>query len=1796
MKSLKKIPSLTSLYIYIVFSIISFCFFSCGGDSGLGEEVDLTPPVLTVKSMTSEESDTITNFAGGVYCHKSVSFAGTATDNNRIAKVYTQIKWASDSSEFTDFETASLSGADWNLRFTFEKEGVVLLKFIATDPAGNVASKSTKTIILFVDEEAPVGSAWFIDRKINGIQYKLHELDYLKSLDLNESSHIDAAQNVNFSISAAFTDTMGISEENPPSISLYDESGNKICTVEKTGDSNVYQPVFDITHDLLVSGDASLATGKHYLQVRYSASDIVSVPDSNSIADAKIDVQNEDDEVDGGWFIWWPESDVPRYELSEEITEADTGEKSITVYVNSSFSITVFDDDALALSDDESTTAPVGYIFSYTDDKEETQTASETPSINEGEREKTLTVKLPSTPQTATLKITAQGKKGDTDGGKTLEETVLVNVIDATAPMLLITSPKNNSVPEVAVSDDNATAFVTISGTSLDVAGCKYLEFVWVPDSIASSTAEKSTKAKAFLDTLTTDTLHDTYAPTSTTAKKTEIESVGVLWSVPLTSRSVSGGFISHKFEFDIDLFTDFASENKKATDKFFVARLTRSGTTGTYSEYKLAGDSSNPTISAIRPEGDMAIVSGEEALVLEFKGFKDSGMKMDTTAYEIRRVDEKADDGLFGTYDSEKNYATVSGSYDSESGTYKSEPILPGSGNALYEWKNAGTKPKFQFIAKDLLGNVGIDQYTIVVSTLPVLKSVTSPSATLLKKGDELLINAVFDNTVTMGDTSNLYVKLEGFSDNQIHEATYKSGNGSTTLIFSYTVQDGDTSSQVKVKNDEGSPIVGLSEKIATLLKSDNATSIVESTNLLQAKKTIAVDGIPPVATISSITSDISSLEVANYQNGGITYLKEGRTLSVTLTASEAILISGSPEFAFAVGSGTITLPFTGSTSTTVTFSKKIESTDANGELTYSPSSCVSASSTITDSAGNPITLPTGEAVSASFAVDTKAPATPTVVVDTTSSNYSGTINKVDYFANSASFTATVASSDSSVKSVEYSPNGGTAWFTTTSGTAVTLSATEYSSVQLVCRATDYAGNVSALSEAQNLQINSTFPAFTLECTNADGNYPAGSMLIFKLSFDEKVNYSSSAICTADKLANGSCAYIQLSALNSGEKCGDGANKGRAYLSDKSGTPLTSASSSETDTVYFTYQAQDPDEFTLKVASDAVHLTGFTDLYGISQGSNGLDGDYERSGVVCDGVAPKVVSMTPGGTKTSASDGKNVYTEGNTITLVFSEQIQKSGGNITLRQVSGWAIPPVLSASDFSTISSAISSDQKNTLSLQENGIDMEDSEWTGGSVVGPANNYYHGTGQYVGPYKKSSQGILDTGAPDTATKYVLDFDMDIWDTNTTTHYFGKTFNANSTSATVLTGSKKRDAKAITVQDIRDVLETAHYHERILDVTADAVKIESDNKTVTITFPAGLCDTSANLPSGRRWELVIEKGAFMDMTGNEFGANSVGVVEKIDSVHSNGTQIDTGISTSNWGRYKSSSTTPVVLIQNGSNYYFWSSGVATPVIRVDRYSYGLGINQSNASGTVESQITSHSVKPTGYVRTRIDCESLGATVAKYVTTDSDIVPESTSVNTTTSNTQKTTSIAYQTKSTLSGKAVSGISTIAANSPIQFAVGTGSYTKAFKKYVVAQATLNGSSEKGYEGVFQTVVMLDHPQKNDGKTAVATLTGNQFSLRGNTGSSLAGEPSISPFPLRECQVGSPFLRLTFNDRAGGNTNSDDYYWVSYEVLVDTTFSGYCSSGTATAYDWTNPGSNNSHMACGQFTYYYGMQRY
>ncbi len=1764
--------SISSLFISLA-ALSVFFFSSC--EVGLGESPDLEAPEITITSITSGDitidSD---NFGSGVYCKKTVIVRGTAIDNRHVSSVSAEIKWDSET-EYKPLKTASLNGSEWVFDITFEKEGNVFVKFTASDDVGNSSIKSVKNILLFVDDEAPVSNGWYIKRE-NGFQYNLQTLETLKSLNLDDEQNKDAAQNVKFSIFAGFNDTMGI-KDGSLKIKLRDENKNTLCEISKKQDASNYAPQFDVTHELLTQASAALGTGIHYIEVLYEAEDIVSIPESNKAID-----------VSAGWFIWWPESDLPR------ITNSALKNDEMVVHIKDSLSISLFDDDELGnayfallkTEDDEEISEDAVVDWSSYEISPENIPLLVSASdrdvrsksfVSKGERETVISLTAPATAQKMRLLAIAWDNSA---GKKIVKKDIKVTVIDDANPMLIIESPESNKIPSVTMEDNNTKAKITIKGMSLDTVGCSSLEFAWVPDSVASNNEDKETKAKAALN-------HQPGTPGSVIT----YEGIKV-WSVVLGSAQASGNFKQQNFQFDLDLLNDFThgSTNEKKNDKFFVVKLTRNDGKFIYQDYKLAKDNQLPVITVLSPDHDMSIQESTSSFDLMFTAEKASGLPIQQNSYTIERIDVNPPVPLQVTQANDGSYKATISQTD------------------MNDFAEHGTKPKYKFSATDIFENTGSAQYTIVVSDLPKLASITTTAPALCKETDEIIFNLNFSGTVEVDSnltgTYRPYLKLKGISNSSNsdkNKAYYKDGSGSTTLQFAYEVQPGDTT---------GNGILDVDSLVTeSPLVLNGATKLGESyvhlsdswTNSI-TEKNIKIDGIKPQVTSIVLSHDIADSDVANYiDSNDYIWLKEGRTITATVTLDENITLVGNTTLELNVVEGTnkntLSLPLFYASGKTIIFSKKLDSTEYYGNVVCKDDLVISDLSVITDTAGNGIldTSLFSHTPSEKIGIDTRIPKEPKI------KNIDGSDISAGKYKTSVTFTVEKSeASDNSVSKIQYSLNGGSKWDDFSSETS-----TINSSAQLTARCVDYAGNISQIVEPIDLDIKNSFPQYSLECTNPDGFFKAGSILTFVITFAEKVDIPD----------------------NSGAKIYLGGNGAVAELTSKDINKQTAT---------FTYTVKKTDQFQINIqagkgtnaAPVGVHLGDkIKDLYGFTD-TTGLTEEYIRD-ITCDGVIPYITSMTSSDEKESA-EHLMIYPTGNVIKLVFNEPVQKGEGNIILRQVKNWAIPPVINGDDFNTILNALPSGNIEGTTLTGSEIlymdgaeDAEDLR----SGIAYANDSYHGTGQFIGPYKKSSYGIKN-GKPDTTAQYVLDFDMGIRETEQP-HYFGNTFSHSADydykhkeSQTGLVEFATDSSKTkITVNNIRKTLEAAGYHQRVVDVTSASVRqTDTEGKEYTITFPKGLTGTAA-LPDGREWELVIEKGAFLDFTQNEFGEEytltsdyskekkqkDAIMLTQEEAIMQNGGPLTSELG--DWGgtngRGRTTASDPVVLIQtsNGKNS-FWSDKVATPIIRIDRYSYGLGIKQSDEDGNLTGAILTDSEKPTGYVRARIDCETKNASIT-YATARTDNYRTETSntddtYNSVTGRKEIDKSTGTHCYSYITTTAIPTLDEDAEWSVYSegdsFALGDNDYTKSCKHYVEAKATKTGFTDAdtatGRECAFRTVVRVYQPSgnkkekenenANETNYSAGLAEGHRdFSIRGTTG--WGGEPTISPFPLRDSRSGSPYLRRCFRERSVTNSGYD-FYWVSYEILVESSVSGY-SWHNEDKYDWCK---NWGYICPGEFT--------
>jgi len=1739
-------------------AFVCFTFVSC--ITGLGEVVDIDGPELAVKKMVCIEPATAdtpekvvekTSFETTIYTKKSMTFYGEATDNIAVTNVHVSIKWSDG--EYTFLKNADFNDGKWELKLDLEKEGACWLKFTAEDKQKNYGRKSEKVVTLFVDESAPVGDAWYIDRQVNGIQYNFQSLESLKEIveadpELTEPSNIDVAQNDEFLICGVFTDATGIADG--LSLSLYNENGEKVVEnigVDSEETATNYSPKFKINGKSLGLPES----GMHYYQIRYSADDLVGDPSPNSVTDK---------EVCMGWFLWWPESDNPKC----SIATLEAGSNSMSVSTGDSLNITVFDDDALA-----------GTVKCKLSGKEIIEKNVEITSSTT--RESNIIIKVPDITQTMILNIEAKDMRGNS-----LTKQVTVYVNDETVPNLIITSPENNQIPSVT----GTNAAISFTGITLDKTKSSFVEFVWVPDSVAATSEEKSALAKNWLNSLSANNGHKNYTPAENQAVKVsagkDTYAGCKIWSAKLTDEGMDSAFRKYSFDFTISLLNDFGNDTAK--DKYFIARVTREDGIYTDVDFKLVADNTLPEIIPVTPSGNMAIIDQDSDLYIKFKAEKSNGVQMNISKYKLVYFDENETEVFIeGSY------------YDETEGVYTSPAIEK---SKLAEFTANNIVPKYKYYAEDILGNQNTAMYQFIISSLPQIKTVTSSAPEKCKLGQEIDINVSFSKTVTLpDDKSGIKLKLKGISNSaegvavsNVVYADYESGSGSTTLVFHYNVKAGDVSDGLEVYNEPNvGPITGMDESTVHLTTLSDANNLQSK----RASNPITINGIVPKLASNGITISATGTDVSNKVNN-VTYLKAGRVINASVTIDKKVTVQGSPKFILKNGNNELKLSWQkiSADGKTLTFAKTIEATDVNGTYAYFNSAYMTDSNVIKDEFGNAFDIGNAEgSTGVPFNLDTEKPGKPVI------KNSEGTapLDSGKYNGN-VSFTV---SGEAGAKVEYYDYLAVTpAWVTVTSSDVKSVT----QSASLVARATDYAGNVSDYSDMVNIDINPTFPDFTIECTNSDGNFKRGTVLTLKVSFAEPV-----------KIPADSTAYIDVTGINSTDvvtKSNGTKANGKAELSDKTERTVTEA--------VFTYTTDQYADFCLKVPQNGVHLTGFTDQYGNGQSSKTLAAAYERGSLKLDSVAPYVVTMTPqmkiSGDTHGTQNGLNAYDKARTIVLKFNENVNVDSGKIYLRQTEGWAIPPMFSATDFNKVlAAAQSAESNNKINTEKTyGLSVsqvlymngeEDAESLYGSTTGPANDRYHGTAQFIGPYKKMTNGVDSDGNPDLSVKYVLDFSLDIWsDEAMLTKYvgnegeapdtprFGKTYepHVNSDLTSYHHLSRAGQAKVvtpenvITTESIRYVLEQADYHQRIIAVNSSAVEVDSDDRSkVTLNFSEDILG-NLDLPLGREWELVIEKGCFMDDAANKFGYESDGSLGMADSIQkaNNGTQ------EGNWSRKRDTvlpvqDVKPLVLIQDGNNAAFMSAGVEKPVIRVDRYSYGLGIKQpvlqdgqeiwKPISGSITYQkIDSHSVVsdkcingegttiPTALVGVRIDTESKGAVIC-YSHTEGIKNKKADKTSRTdggATNEYTSTSVSLPAAPTENG-----------SSSVIFLAGTGllgektddngqCVFQSCKQYISAKALYdeNITSIVANEGIFQTIVNISQPSHN-GKTNTIynSGTGRQVvNIHGTTG--LSGEPKIAPFPLRDQALGSAYMRQTYQ-------TGDQYYWISYEVLVESGYSMY-----------------------------------
>ncbi|MBR4789939.1 MAG: chitobiase/beta-hexosaminidase C-terminal domain-containing protein [Treponema sp.] len=1323
--------------------VFSLVFTSC--EVGMGTAVDLEAPVLTI---TSPEKFS--------YQQLAFTISGTCTDNVKVERVA-----VTDKETGYFFGNAIIDGENWriDLELTPEQEGEVTFLCEAIDAKHNSSTHSARSITLLVDQNAPVAKSWYVDRG-NAIQTQLETKEFLQALDFNLSRNKNYPQNEEFTLYGSFYDAMGI---DTITVRLYEDNN---LIIEKTkvvteGAANyvgegksIYSPEFSFTHNELKNKKASLNSGKHYLRVEYYAKDN---DDPVHYNEHTVDTEK--------YILWYPESDYPGV---QQIT-VENGK--IRASVGSSIPVDFFDDDGLlevycALKNSINGT-PETYVetlksnlasgnksaFQNPDEANGESVVSEVFASSITDYPKTITA--PNIPKQMYLLAAAKDKNN-----KWNARVIPVEVTDSNKPMLFVESPTENETPTMGTTNHpDSGQFFSFKGYSLDTKGSNYIKIVYEPDTSTS----REQKAKALLAQYASDT----------TAKK--VLSTGeVIWYQKITGTDMSSGWNHQDFEIEMDLFSDFKDASGKSTannSKFFEILLVDTDGNEIYKPFILDGDSGTPLIEIVEPDTELKVHDYTvDDLVIKFRGYKNSGIGMQTNKYKITT---KIGDSANSTKTYEYNVAQTDGSKLTVGDDGYASLTIPKA--TLDTWAKIEAQPTFTFYATDILGNGGLgeDMRSVILSPKPVINSITiNKNDGIYKAGDVLQIKVSFSKQVKKGGSSNPRLVLKySDSDATPKYATYKSGDMSNAFTFTFTVPVGASSDKLICEGFEiasENVLANGATICATELGEGNIYTAISLADKDFGGKTIKLDGKSPKINGINISADDTN-----------DYCTVDKKITAELTMSEPVLVSGSPKLLLKAGSTSVNFKFQKMDGNKLYFAYTVASNSPQGTITYDLGNSFSATDKqyIKDEAGNILDLTQNTTTgNSNVIIDCGKPPTPGI-----SAPAAGTYNTTKTIILTSIETGATA---------YYSTDGGVSWDVYNDSNRPVLGDGEH---DIRVYQTDQAGNESGKSGARKVTIDASFPSvtnFTVDV--ADGVYGSGSEIPFVLDFSDDILVSA-------------VTDIQLKFTNKTSTV----TKTRNLASVPSGGKGSKFT--------FTYPTQASDDFEGIVVTEIIFADSVKDSFNNVPNfettpkkltpSNctflAADDGGNREGIILDGVAPTVSGYTPanGGIASMTNNSSGSFK----ITLTFSEDVFKETGTIILQRKGNWAIPAVMTNEEFLKYYNQMSATNKAI--VRKLGSDGDDLK--------------HGrTGIEVGPYRRITHGLKVKGSnyvPDTDTKFVLAYELGLYDG----------------SATLNDGTQE-GTFTVTVAQIRAALESVGYHQHKVDVASDYVKVTGNTVEIT--------------------------------------------------------------------------------------------------------------------------------------------------------------------------------------------------------------------------------------------------------------------------------------------------------------------------------------------------------------------------
>ena len=431
---------------------------------------------------------------------------------------------------------------------------------------------------------------------------------------------------------------------------------------------------------------------------------------------------------------------------------------------------------------------------------------------------------------------------------------------------------------------------------------------------------------------------------------------------------------------------------------------------------------------------------------------------------------------------------------------------------------------------------------------------------------GGEIDIRVVFNENVTVGGEGAPLLALEtGATDRQ---AMYTAGSGSATLVFLYTVRQGDNSADLDYANSSALALNGTAILDASGNNASLALPYPGSPGSLSHSKDIAIDTVDPaVASAASL-------------NASGTY-GAGARIAVNVTFTEPVVVAGEPLLALETGGTDRQARYVaGNNSAMLTFLYAVRAGDTAENLDYANSGALAlpAGASIRDAAGNPanLTLPAPGA-------DGLLPGGDRIVIDTTGAGISHVTSDAPdgaYMADEAidimvvfSENVTVGGEGAPLLALETGATDRRAMYTAGSGSATLVflytvrqgdnsADLDYANSSALALngatvldasgnnaslALPFPGTQGSLSHSKDIAIDTVDPAVASAASlNASGTYGAGDRIAINVTFAEPVVVEGTPLLgletgATDRRAmytagSGSAALVFLYAVQDGD------------------------------------------------------------------------------------------------------------------------------------------------------------------------------------------------------------------------------------------------------------------------------------------------------------------------------------------------------------------------------------------------------------------------------------------------------------------------------------------------------------------------------------------------------------------------------------------------------------------------------------------------------------------------------------